>query len=123
MKYNVLEIISLKTSKGEIELHPGQVVALNDDIAIKLLNQVKIALLGKASYRIYSKILDDYLWVVATEKALQELLYESIKDVVYTQEEVSQMIDEGVTKEELKSIHKVKSAFPVSSIEGISKKS
>ncbi len=54
---------------------------------------------------------------------LQGLVDEGITETIYTLEEVSRMINEGVTKEGLKAIHKVKNAFPASSIEDISKKS
>ena len=123
MKYHVLETIKLKASKGEIELHPEQVTALHNDVAIRLINEGRIAPVGKVAYKIHSKILEDDIWVVPTEKELQELVDEGIEETIYTLEEVSRMIDEGVTKEELKSIHKVKNTFPSSIIEGISKKS
>jgi hypothetical protein len=112
MKYHVLETIKLKTSKGEIELHPEQVTALQENIAIQLLNQGKITPVGKASYRIYSKALDDYLWIAATERGLQELVDEGVEDAIYTQEEVSKLMGEGVTKEGLVAIHKIKKTFP-----------
>lgn len=119
MNYRVLVILNLKTSKGEIALHPEQVVALNNDVAIKLLNQGKITPVGKASYRIYSKTLDDYLWIVATERGLQELVDEGVKDAIYTQKEVSTLMGEGVTKSGLVAIHKIKKAFSGATVEDI----
>ncbi len=44
MKYNVLEIIKLKTSKGCHELLPGQVAALSDKIATQLVGEGRIKL-------------------------------------------------------------------------------
>ena len=123
MKYHVLETIKLKASKGEIELHPEQVTALHNDVAIRLINEGRIAPVGKVAYKIHSKILEDDIWVVPTEKELQELVDEGIEETIYTLEEVSRMIDEGVTKEGLNGIHKVKKALPASSIEDIGKKS
>ncbi len=119
MKYSVLENIRLKTSKGEFVLRPGQVTALHNDVAIKLINEGRITPIGKVTYKIYSKILDDYLWIVATDKELKELVTEGIKDVIYAQEEVSRMIDEGVPKEGLKAIHKVKKTISGSTVENI----
>ena len=72
------------------------------------------------AYKMYSKILDDYLWVVATGRELQEMVAEGINETIYTHEEVSRMIDDGVSKEGLKAIHKVKKAFSGSSIVDIS---
>ena len=90
MKCDVLENIKLKTSTREIELHQGQVVVLNnDDIASKLIIEGRITPIGKESCRIYSKVLDDYFWLVATEKERQWFISEGIKDVIYTKEELS----------------------------------
>jgi hypothetical protein len=120
MKYNVLENIKLKTSKRDLDVLPGQVITLKDNIAIRLINEGRIVPIGKATYKIYSKILDDYLWIVATDKELKELIAEGIQETIYTHEEVSRMMDEGVSKEGLKTIHKIKKAFSGSSIEEIS---
>ncbi len=43
MKYNVLETIRLKTSKGSLELIPGQFATLPTQIASKLLDEGRIA--------------------------------------------------------------------------------
>ncbi|ODS34504.1 MAG: hypothetical protein SCARUB_00380 [Candidatus Scalindua rubra] len=85
----------------------------NNKEAIKELKQIR------KTYKIYSKILDDYLWIVANGKELQELVTEGVKDVIYTQEEVSRMIDECVSKEGLKVIHKVKKSFTGATVENI----
>ena len=74
---------------------------------------------GKKAYKIHSEILNDDIWIVATDKELQGLVDEGIKETIYTQEEVSRMIDEGVSKEGLKAIHKVKEAFPAATVENI----
>ena len=42
MKYNVLETIKLETSKGNLELLPGRVVALPNKIAIQLIGEGRI---------------------------------------------------------------------------------
>jgi len=73
----------------------------------------------KLSYKIYSKILEDYLWIVTTDKARKELIAEGVKDAIYTQEEVAKLMDEGISKAELVAIHKIKKAFPGSSIEDL----
>lgn len=122
MKYRVLEGIKLKTSKSEIELHPGQVVVLNNDVAISLISKGRINPIGKVICKIHSRLLDDYLWIVATGKGLRELVTEGIQDVIYTQEEVSRMIDEDVSKEGLAAIHKVKKAFSGATVEDIENK-
>jgi hypothetical protein len=79
--------------------------------------------LGNKSYNIYSRILDDDLWIVATEKELQGLVDKGIAEVIYTQEEANRLVTNKVSKDGLKAIHKVKSSFPLSNVEDISKKS
>jgi hypothetical protein len=70
----------------------------------------------KKAYKIYSKILEDYLWIVATDKERQELVSEGIRDVIYTQEEVSKLMGKNITKEGLVAIHKIKKAFAVATV-------
>lgn len=93
------------------------------DLMEKYLSRVKLDNIKaeKKAYKIYSKVLNDYLWLVGTEKELQEMVAEGIKEAIYTHEEVSRMIDEGVSKEGLAAIHKVKRNFPKSTIEDIYK--
>lgn len=91
------------------------------DLMEKYLSRVKPdkKRLGKKAYKINSRILEDYLWIVATDKELKELVAEGVKDVIYTQEEVSKLMGEGVSKEGLKAIHKVKKSFAGATVENI----
>ncbi len=115
MKFRISETIKLKTSKGKLELQPGQIATLPHDVAVKLLNDNKIKPIGKAIYKIYSKILDDFLWIVANEKELRDLIAEGIQDAIYIRNDIEQL--DGTTEEELKKIHKFKRIFPGSTIE------
>ena len=63
MKYQVLDTFTVKTSQGEIELQPGQVITLPHETAIKLLNEGKITPVEKVAYKVYSEILQAHLWV------------------------------------------------------------
>ncbi len=119
MKYRVSEAIRLKTPKGEIELHPGQVTALHSDVAFRLISEGKITPIGEVAYKIHSKILGDDLWIVPSDRELQDLVDEGIKETIYTQEEVSRMIDADVSKGGLTALHKVKGAFPAATVEDI----
>ncbi len=120
MKFRISETINLKTSKGKLELKPGQVVALPHDVAVKLLNDNKITPIGKAIYKVYSKILDAYLWVVATDVEMRKMLDEGTEEPIYTNEDITKL--EGGTKEELQVIHKIKRIFPGSTVEDIKHK-
>lgn len=59
MKYNVLEKIRLKTSKGGLELLPGQVATLPNKIAGKLLNEGRITPCNEILDRISDEVLQD----------------------------------------------------------------
>ncbi len=117
MKFRISKTINLKTSKGNLELQPGQIVTLPHDAAVKLLNENKIEPIGKAIYKIYSKILDDFLWIVANEKELRDLIAEGVQDAIYIHNDIKQL--EAISKEGLKAIHKIKKAFPGATIEDI----
>lgn len=54
-----------------------------------------------------------------TNTEMQQMMAEGAEDATYTFEEVSQMIDGGVSKEGLVAIHKIKKVFAGSSIENI----
>lgn len=120
MKCNVLKTVKLKTSRGKLELQQGQVVALHNDIAIRLINEGRIVPIGKVTYKMYSKILDDYIWIAATERECQGLVAEGIKEVIYTQEEANKLMANKVSKDGLRAIHKIKKNFPGASIQDIS---
>jgi hypothetical protein len=120
VKFRISETIKLKTSKGKLELKPGQVVALPHDAAVKLLNDNKITPIGKAIYKVYSKILDDFLWIVANEKELRNLIAEGVQDAIYIHHDIEQL--DGISKEGLKAIHKIKRVFPGSTVEDIKHK-
>ncbi len=117
MKFRVSETIKLKTSKGKLELRPGQVVTLPADVALELVNDGRIAPIGKAIYKVYSKILDDFLWIVANEKELRDLIAEGVQDAIYIHNDIEKL--DGISKEGLKAIHKIKKAFPGATIEDI----
>ncbi len=120
MKFRISETIKLKTSKGKLELQTGQIVTLPHDVAVKLLNGNKITPIGKAIYKVYSKILDAYLWVVATDAEMRKMLAEGVEEPIYTYDDITKL--EGVSKEGLKAIHKIKRVFPGSTVEDIKHK-
>jgi hypothetical protein len=85
-----------------------------------LLNDNKITPIGKAIYKVYSKILDDFLWIVANEKELRNLIAEGVQDAIYIHHDIEQL--DGISKEGLKAIHKIKRVFPGSTVEDIKHK-
>jgi hypothetical protein len=121
MKYKLLDSLKAKTKEGEVELQAGQIVTLPHDIAIKLLNEGRIKLIERVAYKVYSSILQSYLWIVDTDQDLHTLKDQGIKEPVYTLEECKKL--KGLAKSSLRELHEVKKNFDTSVIREVKKKS
>ena len=84
------------------------------DLMKKYLSRVKVA---RKTYKIYSKTLDDFLWVTATNTEMKKMLAEGIEEPIYTYDDVVKL--DGISKEGLKAVHKIKRVFPGSIVEDI----
>lgn len=115
MKYKVLDSFKAQTDKGEMELQAGQIITLLQDKAIRLLNEGKITPIGRVAYKIWSEILQAYLWVVDTDQDMHSLRSQGISGAIYTGDEIEKLKSLG--KDSLKEIHKVKEVFPESIVE------
>jgi len=120
MRYQVKKPFKVRTSDGEMELQPGQVVTLSKETAVQLINTGKIIPIGRVAYRIYSEILEAFLWVVDTDKDITSLRDRNITEPIYTADEIRQF--KGITKEDLKKIHKVKEVFEKSKVKEFQQK-
>jgi len=117
MKYQILEAFKVKTSQGEMELQPGQIIALQSEKALKLLSEGKITPIEKVAYKVYSEILQAYLWVVDTDDDMHSKRSQGNEEAIYTRKEIA--ILRKLPKEYLKDIHQIKRVFPMSTIEEI----
>ncbi|MDA8163285.1 MAG: hypothetical protein M0022_10365 [Desulfobacteraceae bacterium] len=120
MKCQVLEPFRVKTSQGEIELLPGQIIALDKDKAIKLLTEGKVIPTNNVAYKIYSNILQAFLWVVDTDEDMWALKNEGASEPIYTADEVRKL--KGISKEGLKRVHGVKEVFEGSRVRDVRKR-
>ncbi|MDA8163288.1 MAG: hypothetical protein M0022_10380 [Desulfobacteraceae bacterium] len=120
MKCQVLEPFKVRISQGEIELQPGQIITLDKDKAIKLLKEGKIIPTNNIAYKIYSNILQAFLWVVDTDDDMWALKKEGVTDPIYTADEVRKL--KGISKEGLKRVHRVKEVFEGSKVRNMQKK-
>jgi len=120
VRYKILDNFKVKTSKGELELQAGQVITLPKDKAISLLNEGKITLIDKEPYKVYSEILQAYLWVVETDQDMHSLRSNGVTEAIYTHDEIRELKNMG--KDSLKEIHKVKEVFENSKIIEVNKK-
>jgi hypothetical protein len=120
MKYQVLEAFRVRTSRSEMEIQPRQIITLSHDKAIGLLNQGKITPVEKVAYRIYSEILETFLWVVETDRDMHTLRSQGKTEAIYTQDEIAEL--NGLCKDSLREIHRTKEVFPKSTIEQVKSK-
>ena len=120
MKYQVLENFKVKTSRGELELEAGQIITIAHDKAIKLLNKGKIIPIEKVAYKIYSELLEAYLWVVDTPEVMEYLrASKNIAEAIYTREEITKL--KNLPQDTLKGIHEIKEVFDRAIIEGVNR--
>lgn len=117
MKYKVLDSFKAQTDKGEMELQVGQIITLPYDKAIRLLNEGKITPIEKIAYKVWSEILQAYLWVVDTNEDMHSLRSQGKTEAIYTGDEIRKL--RSLSKDSLKEIHKVKEIFPESIVEEI----
>ncbi|MEW6163092.1 MAG: hypothetical protein AB1606_07260 [Nitrospirota bacterium] len=117
MRYQVLENFKVRTSKEELELQPGQIITLPHELALRLLNKGKITPIGRVSYKVWSEILQAYLWVVDTNDDMHSLRSQGISEAIYTADEIKKLKD--LDKNSLKEIHKIKKVFSESTVKEI----
>lgn len=117
MKYQVLDTFKVKTSTGEMELQTGQIITLPHDKALRLLNEGKITPIEKVAFKVYSEILQAYLWVADTDQDMHSLRSQGVNEAIYTADEIKKL--KGMDKDSLREIHKVKEVFPESTIEKV----
>lgn len=120
MKYKVLNKFKAMTDKGEVELLPGQFITLPHDKVLKLLNDGKIIPVEDVAYKVYSEILEAYLWVVNTDEDMHSLRSQGITESIYTGDELCKL--KNVNKGTLKSIHEIKKVFETSRIDKVKTK-
>lgn len=85
----------------------------------KYLNRVEKDLreTDRIAVRVYSEILDCYLWVVETDQDLHSLRSQDAPEAIYTGDEIKRL--QGLSKDSLKEIHKIKEVFTDSKVEEI----
>lgn len=71
----------------------------------------------KVAVKVWSEILQAYLWIVETDKDMHSLRSQGVKEAIYTKHEIGEL--KKLSKEDLKRIHKVKETFSESVIEEI----
>jgi len=118
--YRVLTKVKALTDRGEMEVQAGQIITIPREKALRLLNEGKIIPTEKVAYRVYSKILQVFLWVVETDEDMKDLRGKNITEPIYTADEIRKF--KGIDREDLKKVHRVKQVFENSKVEDFQQK-
>ena len=94
MKYSVLENIKLKTSKGSLELLPGQVATLPNKIASRLLGEGRITSHETVPEPISNEALQD-LFLETMDRINDEYLAGTIKYIQEHHKDIDDEIDKA----------------------------
>lgn len=120
MTYKVLTKFKALTDRGEMEVQAGQIITLEREKALMLLGDGKIIPTVKVAYRIYSEILQAFLWVIDTDEDMKTLRDRHITEPIYTTAEIRKL--KGIDREDLKKVHRVKEIFENSQVEEVQHK-
>jgi 3-deoxy-D-manno-octulosonate 8-phosphate phosphatase KdsC-like HAD superfamily phosphatase len=139
MKYLVVTPITFRTPGGVKELQRGDIFKIKDPEPIKtLINSGEVipvledrewqTLLDKyrnegitaIAVRLYSRILDSFLWVVADEKGIEALRIQGVKEAIYTEPEIKQLKNVDIAS--LRMTHNIKTTFLKSIVKEVKKK-
>ena len=115
MTFKILKDFEAETPSGALTLKEGQKVKLSKEEAIPLIEEGKITPIERVAYKVYSEILQAYLWVVDTDRDMLPLRSQGVSEAIYTVDEIK--ILKSLGKDSLKEIHKVKEVFPESTVE------
>jgi len=120
MTFEVLKEFETETPGGTFMLKEGQKVRLSKEEAIPLIQDDLIQPIEKVAYRIYSNILQAYLWVTEDDKDRETIrASQGVSEAIYTADEIKKL--KGMDKA-LKVIHKVKEVFEDSKVAEITRK-
>lgn len=106
----VVASFKVKAGGEEIALHPGQRIKLKDEIAERLISEGRVRKIEMSPVKIYSRLFNEEIWLVATKEEMEALVAKGVKEIVYVVYEVPLL--KGMDKERLMTIHSVKKIFP-----------
>lgn len=110
MTVEVMASFKIRANGKEIALHHGQRVKFNDTIAERLISEGRVRKVKMSPVKIYSRLFNEEIYVVADQEELETLASKGVKEVVYMAWEIPVL--KGMDKEKLMAIHSVKKMFP-----------
>lgn len=117
MSYRVLTDTELETPGGIMELKAGQMIRLAETEAIPLIEAGLITPAGRVAYKVYSNILQAFLWVVQDDAGAEELKAEGISEPIYTGHKIKEL--KKLSRDDLKAIHEVKQVFDTAQVKDV----
>lgn len=115
MRFITLIPLKLKNAEGLIELKKGDTFEpTNLEKILPLIESGKVRPAEKAAYKIYSEILDAFLWICETGADKQKLQKEGITEPIYTGAEIAglkKLPKDDNSAQVLNCIHRIKSTF------------
>jgi hypothetical protein len=110
MTVEVVTSFKVKANGKEVILHPGQRVKLDAILAERLISEGKVKKVKMSPVKIYSRLFNEEIYIVADQEEMETLVSKGVKEVVYMAWEIPLLKD--MDKEKLMAIHSVKKIFP-----------
>ena len=110
MTVEVMASFKVKANGKEVILHPGQKVKLDAILVERLISEGKVKKVKLFPVKIYSRLFNEEIYIVADQEEMETLASKRVKEVVYMAWEVPLLKE--MDKEKLMAIHSVKKIFP-----------
>lgn len=117
MIFKILREFEVNTPSGTLTLKEGQKIRLSKEEAVPLIQGRFIQPIERVAHKVWSEILQAYLWAVDTVEDMHSLRSQGIAEIIYSHDEIKEL--RKFSKEDMREIHKVKEIFPESTIEEI----
>ena len=114
MTVEVVTSFKVKANGKEAILHPGQRIKLKDEIAERLISEGRVKGVKMPPVKIYSRLFNEEIYVVADQEEMEALVSKGIKEVIYVAWEIPAL--KGMDKERLRAVHLTKKIFPGSAL-------
>lgn len=114
MTVEVVTSFKVKANGKEVILHPGQRVKLDSIFADRLISEGKVKVVKVFPVKIYSRLFDEAIYVVADQEELETLALKGVKEVIYVAWEIPAL--RGMEREWLRAVHLTKKVFPGSAL-------
>lgn len=95
----------------------GAVFELPKEKALPLIEAGLITPEGRVAYKVYSNILQCFLWVVQDDADADKLIAEGISEPIYTGHEIVEL--KKLSRDDLRAIHEVKTIFEQAQVEDV----